>query len=156
MYGYLKAVFKYGVAPLVSIGSMSYCVTEFVVDIVFTTGVSMEPMIQEGDVFLLDRTCIRKQLLNVGDVVVARSPERPQDHICKRVKGLAGDTVSDHRSDSCLYQYIPRGHVWLEGDNKEFSKDSRDYGPVPCGLILGRLFFRIYPLKHCGWFPSQN
>lgn len=38
---------------------------------------------------------------------------------------------------------IPKGHVWLLGDNPNYSKDSRDYGPVPYGLIRGRACFKV-------------
>lgn len=40
---------------------------------------------------------------------------------------------------------IPKGHVWLEGDNSENSIDSRTYGPVPMGLIQSRAVYRLYP-----------
>lgn len=33
---------------------------------------------------------------------------------------------------------VPEGHVWLEGDNLSWSRDSRFYGPVPMALIKGR------------------
>ena len=33
---------------------------------------------------------------------------------------------------------IPQGNVWLLGDNPSNSRDSRDYGPVPVGLIMGK------------------
>ena len=156
MYSNVRTLFKYGVAPLASLYCVQHCVTEYIVDIVITTGVSMEPVIKEGDIFLLSRSCVRNQSLNPGDIIVSKSPVQPKDHICKRVVGLAGDTMSHHRADGCTYKYIPKGHVWLEGDNKEMSKDSRDYGPVPYGLILGRLFFRVYPIKTSGWFPPRD
>lgn len=41
--------------------------------------------------------------------------------------------------------YVPKGHVWLEGDNSENSIDSRTYGPVPMGLIQSRAACRLYP-----------
>lgn len=43
--------------------------------------------------------------------------------------------------------YVPKGHVWLEGDNSENSRDSRNYGPVPAGLIVSRAMVRLWPLK---------
>ena len=42
---------------------------------------------------------------------------------------------------------IPRGHIWLEGDNKAVSVDSNSYGPVPYGLIRSRLLFRVSDLQ---------
>lgn len=40
---------------------------------------------------------------------------------------------------------VPKGHLWLEGDNSENSIDSRTYGPVPMGLIQSKATFRLYP-----------
>jgi len=42
---------------------------------------------------------------------------------------------------------IPDGHVWVEGDNSLNSADSRHYGPVPAALIVGKVFFRIWPIR---------
>lgn len=41
--------------------------------------------------------------------------------------------------------YVPKGHVWIEGDNSDNSIDSRTYGPVPMGLIQSRAAFRLFP-----------
>jgi inner membrane protease subunit 1 len=38
---------------------------------------------------------------------------------------------------------VPKGHVWLLGDNIDNSLDSRTYGPVPLGLILGRVCYKV-------------
>jgi len=38
---------------------------------------------------------------------------------------------------------VPRGHVWLEGDNLENSSDSRSYGPVPYGLLRSRVIYKV-------------
>lgn len=40
---------------------------------------------------------------------------------------------------------VPKGHLWLEGDNSENSIDSRTYGPVPMGLVQSRAAARLYP-----------
>lgn len=42
--------------------------------------------------------------------------------------------------------YVPKGMVWLEGDNSENSTDSRTYGPVPIGLIQSRVLYKVWPL----------
>ena len=38
---------------------------------------------------------------------------------------------------------MPKGHVWVQGDNIYASRDSRDFGPVPYGLIYGKVFWRV-------------
>lgn len=40
---------------------------------------------------------------------------------------------------------VPRGHCWLEGDNAGNSLDSRQYGPVPLGLLRSRAIGRVWP-----------
>jgi len=40
---------------------------------------------------------------------------------------------------------IPKGHCWVEGDNAHLSRDSRDFGPVPLGLINGVVVGIIWP-----------
>lgn len=40
---------------------------------------------------------------------------------------------------------VPKGHVWIEGDNVENSSDSRYYGPIPQGLIKSRAVLRLWP-----------
>lgn len=41
-----------------------------------------------------------------------------------------------------LFQFyqVPKGHVWIEGDNKYNTKDSRKFGPIPYALLQGRVF----------------
>ncbi|XP_055638997.1 mitochondrial inner membrane protease subunit 1 [Toxorhynchites rutilus septentrionalis] len=40
---------------------------------------------------------------------------------------------------------VPKGHLWIEGDNVHNSSDSRNYGPVPIGLVKSRAVCRVWP-----------
>lgn len=64
--------------------------------------------------------------------------------MCKRIKGVAGDMVyyKDKNRVPILLR-VPEGHVWLLGDNPANSNDSRFYGPVPLGMLQGRIFFKV-------------
>jgi nickel-type superoxide dismutase maturation protease len=83
-------------------------------------GGSMAPALRPGDWWLVRWT----HRVRVGDVVVARRPDRPDLLVVKRVA-----------------RRTPEGW-WLSGDNAEFSDDSRVFGPVPADLVLGRLVRR--------------
>ena len=67
-----------------------------------------------------------------GDIVAMHSPDDPRKDIIKRV--------------SCSPPIdLPKGYVWVEGDNPSFSRDSRHFGPVPQALIFGIARAAIYP-----------
>ncbi|CAO1621178.1 unnamed protein product [Sympodiomycopsis kandeliae] len=109
--------------------------------------------------------------LELGDIIVATSPTHPDRQVCKRIVGLPGDQILiDPRStaptasllvqsssdqdgplpnldDEVLEGYItvPQGHCFLSGDNLANSNDSRHYGPVPFGMIRGKVVARAWP-----------
>ncbi|GAV03889.1 hypothetical protein RvY_14257-2 [Ramazzottius varieornatus] len=113
----LKATIKYG--------CIMYVVNNYIVDFFVCIGPSMEPTIQSHDVVITEHISQRFGSLRRGDLIVARSPINPTSFICKRIVGLNGDLVYD---ENLHLVKVPRGHVWLEGDNARDSVDSRRYG----------------------------
>lgn len=67
--------------------------------------------------------------LRIGDVVVARRPDRPELEIIKRIQAIDGD-----------------GAIFLVGDNPSSSTDSRQFGAVPRERIVARVRWRYWPL----------
>lgn len=64
--------------------------------------------------------------------------------VCKRIRGVEGDIVYHrNKAGQPVLTRIPVGHVWLLGDNPDNSNDSRYYGPVPLGMLQGRVFAKI-------------
>ena len=51
---------------------------------------------------------------------------------------------------------VPEGHVWLQGDNLSNSTDSRHYGPVPLGMVQGRVVLKIWPLHEFGRLATNH
>ena len=82
-----------------------------------------------------------------GELVTFIAPYDATRQVCKRVLGLPGDVVcvdpTGERAPSTEHVVVPQGHLWLIGDNAPGSVDSRNYGPVPMGLIVGRVRGRV-------------
>lgn len=80
----------------------------------------------------------------------------PHQFICKRIAALPGDTIGQRYHFNSFRQTVPSGHVWLLGDNKSNSTDSREFGPLPMGLIIGIVIYRIWPLNRLVKFQNDN
>ena len=125
---------------------------------------------------VVERRWIKPKDITRGDLVTYISPLDPTRVVCKRVIGLPGDVVcvdpTGRMAPSTEHVVIPRGHVWLSGDNAEMSRDSRLYGPVSMALVRGKLVARvswqsyvvvetvlttpqILPLKDAQWFRNN-
>ncbi|KAL5006205.1 hypothetical protein ScPMuIL_015011 [Solemya velum] len=141
------------VVSVVQYGCIAHCTLEYVGDIVVCKGPSMEPTIQSKDICVTEHISVRRRQVQKRDVVISRSPTNPREFICKRVIAMEGDRV--HLEDNTV-KYIPKGHVWLEGDNHDNSTDSHNYGPIPYGLLRSRVIYKIWPINQLGPLGFQN
>lgn len=117
--------------------------------------------IEVGDVIVLhhpekDGTVCKRVLGLPGDVVI-RHGYHPHIHSVVRLKERRGgnfyyydedddDDISNNNKSKGLI-VVPNGHLWVEGDNSLNSFDSRQYGPVPASLVVGKVVCRIWPLR---------
>lgn len=125
---------------------------------------SMLPTLRPGDVVLITSTPPSLEELDRGDLIVFRSPDDGRRAI-KRVVGLPGDRLVvldgqlyvdgravtepwvDTASVDGYYSQtfeVPAGTVFVFGDNRGNSVDSRDYGPVSGADLLGRALLRLW------------
>ncbi|KAK0160137.1 hypothetical protein PV328_007574 [Microctonus aethiopoides] len=130
-------------STVIQYSCFTHCALEYVGDFVVCTGPSMEPTIFSNDVLFTEHITPRLRTLKKGDIIIAKCPTNPQQHICKRIAAMEGDKV---RYGFTTY-IVPNGHVWLEGDNNINSTDSRIYGPVPQGLLKSRVIFKVWPFN---------
>lgn len=86
---------------------------------------------------LIHHSFLAFSLPHRNKVVICRSPTNPHEFVCKRVAW----TSLDERY--ALGLRIPKGSVYLLGDHRIVAKDSRDYGPVPMGLIQGVVSYKV-------------
>jgi inner membrane protease subunit 1 len=144
---------------LVQFGALIHVVGEYCVDVSMTKGPSMLPTFNHsGDVVLVDKCTyhLGPHMISKGDVVVARSPVNPNQTVCKRVAAVPGDEIRIQDGwGRRVKRLVPPGHVWLLGDNASNSTDSRKYGPVPIGLIRGRVMCRFWPLQEMRWIGTN-
>eukprot|EP00244_Chara_vulgaris_P007303 TRINITY_DN2739_c0_g2_i1.p1 TRINITY_DN2739_c0_g2~~TRINITY_DN2739_c0_g2_i1.p1 ORF type:complete len:165 (-),score=0.96 TRINITY_DN2739_c0_g2_i1:236-730(-) len=131
----------------------------YVMEVTVCMGPSMMPTFNpSGDVVLLEHVSTKLDKLKAGDVVVAKSPTNPRLIVCKRIVGVSGDRVTIipiKETERLRHVVVPKGHVWLQGDNIRNSTDSRHYGPVPSAMVKGKVFYKIWPPREWGPVGSR-
>ena len=145
-----------------------------VVKIFTVTGDSMSPSFRQGDLLLVGGfTSYRRKTAMRKDVVVLRAPSTPHTLYLKRVIGMPQEEIEifegalyingEHLIEPYLCGLpsalgmgitmcnLGEDSYYVLGDRRSHSTDSRDFGPVDANLIVGRAWFRIWPLKRLGF-----
>mmetsp|Transcript_14453 Transcript_14453/g.21726 ORF Transcript_14453/g.21726 Transcript_14453/m.21726 type:complete len:166 (+) Transcript_14453:49-546(+) len=131
------------VATLAKFGGLYCFLDSYVLTITTCIGPSMMPTFNhDGDVVLVNK--IVRDGYHKGDVVISICNTDPGKTVCKRIAGMPGEKVFFRNSVGFpVFVTVPPGHVWLLGDNASNSNDSRKYGPVPIGLLRGRVAYIV-------------
>jgi signal peptidase I len=141
-------------------------VRPFVAEVFFVSSGSMSPTLKRGDSVLAARFAYSFGGPERGDLAVLEDPENEAGVLIKRAVGLSGDTVEvrdgflfvngerrrepyvDYNlADSTFFgpEKVPAEEVFVMGDNRSNSRDSREFGPVPEEYLLGKVVFRLWP-----------
>lgn len=91
---------------------------------------------------LVDRISRRFRDVQLNENIILIDPYNPKSKIIRRVKGLEKAWVKVEDDDGTEFMaFIPKGYLWLEHSDSKLTEaeyDSKDFGPVPKGLVLGR------------------
>jgi signal peptidase I len=165
------------VAVIVGAVVVALLIKTFVVQAFRIPSDSMVPTLIQGDRVLVNKLSYEAHDLNRGDVVVfsrppglPAGPGEPEDLI-KRVIGLPGDELVTRDGDVYVNDrvlnepYLPEGtasygldqpitvpddQVFVMGDNRENSTDSRVFGPIESDTVIGRAFMVMWPPGRIG------
>jgi signal peptidase I len=136
-------------------------------DTVIVIGDSMKPTLYENDRLWANRRAYRSHGPERGDIVIVTPPDEMEIEI-KRVVALPGDIVDLQRGRLLInstpveepfteepmvavsWEYpviVPADAVFVMGDNRNFSKDSRDFGPVAMDRVRAKATRVFYPFS---------
>ncbi len=161
---------------VVFIGSLFIVIYLFVLTPNQVKGASMEPTFQTGDYILTSRITYKFRKIERGDVIVFKSPKNPDIEYIKRIIGLPGDVITISNGvvkvnniqltegyigattnlwdggcikDNVPYT-VPKDYIFVMGDNRPRSSDSREFCAVTKDSIIGDVFYRYFPANVMG------
>ena len=145
-------------------------------------GSSMYPNFEDKEYILTDKITYRRGNPQRGDVIVFHAPPPFDSDFIKRVIGLPGETVvvengkvyingkqlpenylpgSYVTSEKSFLRegvtyVIPEGYYMAFGDNRGYSSDSREWGPISKKAIVGKAWIRYWPVDKIGLVKHEN
>lgn len=161
---------------IVFVGSIFIVIYLFIMQPNQVKGASDEPTFYSGDYILTSKITYKFRNPERGDMVVFKSPKNPDIEYIKRVIGLPGDNFMIKNGDVYVNGtkleekyisaktnvwdtgFIKEGEVFVVpelklfvlGDNRPKSSDSREFGPVPINDVIGVVFYRYFPANSIG------
>jgi signal peptidase I len=173
---FLKSIYAFffdTVQTFILAGAIFLVLYAFILRPFQVSGESMYPTYKDHEYILTNIVGLRLGELKRGDVIVFKSPTDPDKDFIKRIMALPGDRISlrqgyvyvngktvnesTYLRDDVKTQQgaflregetatVPQDHVFVMGDNRKFSSDSREWGFLHEKDIIGKSFFVYWPL----------
>ncbi|MBR4904661.1 MAG: signal peptidase I [Selenomonadaceae bacterium] len=146
----------------------------FIVELYIVDGPSMQPTLQDGERLVVNKFIYHVRAPLKGEVIIFRYPRDHSRDFVKRVIAVGGDTIEitdghvfvndalvneDYISEKTRTEYpkqtVPEGTLFVCGDNRRNSLDSRfpDVGFVPVELVKGKAAIIFWPLDNVATLP---
>jgi signal peptidase I len=161
----LRALFVEAFETIAPAFVIALLINLFLAQSTYVYGQSMEPNLHTDQRLIVEKVSYKLHTPRRGDIVVL-DLDTSDVPLIKRVIGLPGETVEirenqvfidgvplqeEYLSDVVQRDYGPHtvgmGHVFVMGDNRRASNDSRYFGAVPIARIVGRAWLSYWPLQ---------
>ena len=152
---------------------VAFVIKTFLLQAFYIPSLSMAPTLKVNDRVLVNKLSYDLHDVHRGDLVVFESPPNEGSQtkdLIKRVIGLPGETVESRDGQILINGQVleepylgpdvitgplekvtvPPEHLWVMGDNRPNSRDSRFFGAIPESLVIGRAFIRVWPVTAIG------
>ncbi len=168
-----KEVKDWTVSILVAL-ALAFLIRTFIVELYIVEGPSMRPTLESQERLVVNKFIYRFRPPEKGEILVFRYPRDKTRDFIKRVIATEGDTIEikegrvyvndkllneDYILEKTRSEYakatIPQGTVFVMGDNRNNSEDSRfvDVGFVPYDLIKGKAIVVFWPVDKLKTLP---
>jgi signal peptidase I len=137
-------------------------------------GTSMEPNLHSSQYLIVDKISYRLGEPQRGDVIVFEPPNKPGEDYVKRVIGVSGDLVEIRSGKVFInneaveesyvvypgsYSMSPRrvgtNELFVLGDNRNSSSDSRSWGMLSQDKVVGKAWISYWPPNYWGLIPRN-
>jgi signal peptidase I len=161
-----KPIWREWMETLVTTLLIFLLVETFVVQGFKVYGSCMEPNLYTGERLLGNKLVYHLHGIHRGDIVVFRPPHKPDTPFIKRVIGLPGESLAIHHNEVYIdgvrlrepylrfawhddrpAERIPPGMLFVMGDNRDNSSDSRSWGELPVRNVEAKAWLRYWPLN---------
>lgn len=168
------------IETLVVFGAIFALIYLFVAQFHKVSGNSMFPTMHDGDYLITEKVSYKLGSPKKGDIIVLKNPRDESQDFIKRIIALPGDTIkiennrvfvnggtqpetylppnTPTRSGNFLREAtvsMDPNQYFVIGDNRNHSSDSREWGPITKDEIVGKAFFRYWPLQTLGLLTNK-
>lgn len=159
---------KEWIVSIIIAAAIAFLIKGFIIDTMLVDGTSMLPTLHDEDRIIFEKISLYKNDFKRNQIVILNPPgESKYTYYVKRIIGLPGEKLEiiggsvyingvklDEKylppntyTDEDMVITIPDDCVFVMGDNREVSQDSRALGPIPIENIKGHAVLRIYPFQ---------